>query len=756
MPLENKIERFLLRGSKLPLFLLPFIPIIVTPELIFPYISGKNFAFRIIVEFSFTMYIPLAICYKRYRPTITPLLISILLFTLIVGIADLQGVNPYKSFWSNYERMEGYITILHLALLFLLLRTFFRTHRDWKILLNLLVINGVVVCIYAIINPIPMRITGFTEPFRGRLYGTLGNPPFLASYLTLTVFLTSLLGYITKRFLFKCLYILAIILNLVVIYLTASRAATVALSSGMMVFFIAWLSSTKNELKKRLLIMGLLVTILIIVLILINKKGGFLNESMLYQRFANITSDPSVMSRLETWEMAWNGFKTRPVLGWGQENFICIYTVNKLPLTSVAYKFMDRAHNIIIDWIINVGIVGFASLLIVFWTSIYGLTKLLKKGRIKKCEYLILVTAFLVYFIQNLFIFDTINTYLILFILFAYIDNLNSKEVTFLNEDKKRIGWCITIFIISSGIFLLSFYFVNFKPIRQGYLYREIIESYPDKYPTYRPLKNDLTHALSYQSLADSDIRRQMIHISTHIIRNRLFDIEGAEDFIDSTVKEAEKELRSDAMNLEKVRLIIKFYHEISKISPSFISRFESLIKRYIAVNPEYEWLYFELADVYFLKDDYQSAFNVLNKVAMRAPFNDKKQFKLALAAILASRDEVVMKSLETIRRLRLSRGTKEGYDRETYLTEDEMYLLAQAYVKRKDFRSALEYYKRLIIIKPEEALYHFEIAIIYLALGKREEALKEADRALKLDPLNYSVKVNRLFDSTREKHQVP
>ncbi len=748
---QRKIESILLWGAKLPLFLLPFIPLIVIPDLIFPYISGKNFAFRIIIEFSLAMYIPLSIGFKEYRPSVTPILLSILFFTFIVGIADLFGVNPYKSFLSNYERMEGYITLLHLTLLFILLQSLFKARKDWKIFFNLFVLCSVIVSIYTIINPIPMKVTALSEQYVGRFYGTLGNPPFLASYLILIVFLGFMLICTTKRRIFRLIYTLAILLDLIVIYFTASRAAILGVIGGVIFFLIAWFYLIKGDLKKSFAVIILFVIISSVLLILINEKSSFITESRIYQRFANISSDPSVMSRVETWRMAWNAFEKRPILGWGQENFIAIYTVNKLPFTSRALEFMDRAHNIFIDWIINAGIIGLISFLTIFFLSFNTLYRRFRGGRLRIVEYITLLTAFLVYFIQNLFTFDTISTYLIIYTLFAYVDTMDNDKVK--GDDKKKTKYIPFILIVTISLFLYTSYFLNFKPAKQGFLYRQILGSRLDEYPSYEQLLTKLNNILSYKSLADSYIRRQMIYISTHIVKKKRFNKLKAEEFINRTLDEAEKELQIEGENLEKASLIIKFYYEIAKVNPLFIPRLESLIKNYMTVNPGYEWLYFELADVYFLKGDYEASWKVVKDMTAKDLFNEEKQFKLLLASIFASKENDIKKALDVIKMVRVSKkNMKEPFDRGLYLTESEIYLMAQAYLKKGRFLNALEYYNKLITLSPRDALYHFDTAMIYLAIGDKEMAVRVAKKASELDPINFRDKVEKVIKSIKNR----
>ena len=65
---------------------------------------------------------------------------SVASFVAIIGIADLFGANPLKSFWSNFERMEGWITLIHLLGYFLVVGTVLNTQKLWTKFLILLLV----------------------------------------------------------------------------------------------------------------------------------------------------------------------------------------------------------------------------------------------------------------------------------------------------------------------------------------------------------------------------------------------------------------------------------------------------------------------------------------------------------------------------------------------------------------------------------------------------------------------------------------
>ncbi|HYC82968.1 MAG TPA: hypothetical protein VEB60_00260, partial [Candidatus Paceibacterota bacterium] len=141
-------------------------------NLFFPFITGKAFLFRIITEIIFGCWLLLAWRDPSYRPQRTALAIAIGLFVSVIGLADVLGANPGRSFWSNFERMEGYVTLLHLAAYFIVLVSMVKTEKLWNRFLSLLLAVGVVQGAYGL-----FQIAGLIDIRQGgtRLDGTFGN-----------------------------------------------------------------------------------------------------------------------------------------------------------------------------------------------------------------------------------------------------------------------------------------------------------------------------------------------------------------------------------------------------------------------------------------------------------------------------------------------------------------------------------------------------------------------------------------------------
>ena len=133
------------------LFAIPLIPFLVFSDFFFPFITTKAFTWRIIIEIVFAAWVLLVLLDASYRPKRSLILYSLFIFLGIIGLADLLGVAPLKSFWSNFERMEGYITLLHLGMFFLVISSVFK-EVDWKRWWNVSLLASFLMVLYSVLQ----------------------------------------------------------------------------------------------------------------------------------------------------------------------------------------------------------------------------------------------------------------------------------------------------------------------------------------------------------------------------------------------------------------------------------------------------------------------------------------------------------------------------------------------------------------------------------------------------------------------------
>ena len=176
----SQFEKAMLWTVKIGLWVLPLLPLYVSGSMLFPFITGKNFTFRIITEIIFALWVGLAVMKSEYRPRLTPLFKIVSIFVAIVFLADLLSPNPWRAFFSNYERMEGFMMLGHLYLYFLMLTSVFKTRRDWLIFFHISLAASLIASYYGLLQRLGYRVSiqgGF------RVDATIGNPTYFAAYL---------------------------------------------------------------------------------------------------------------------------------------------------------------------------------------------------------------------------------------------------------------------------------------------------------------------------------------------------------------------------------------------------------------------------------------------------------------------------------------------------------------------------------------------------------------------------------------------
>ncbi len=224
------------------LFPMSFWPFSFPNGLFFPFITGKAFYFRILVEIALACWACLAFLDVRYRPRFTALTITVTLFAVVTLLADLLGVNPIRSLMSNFERMEGWLVVAHLWAFYMVAAHVFGSgeggKRLWHRWFNTSLVVASIVTIYAF-----TQLFGWTEVHQGsvRLDASLGNAAYLAVYLLMHVGIAMYLFFVARAkaianagFLQWLYPILSIIFAFIILQ-TQTRGTLIGLGAGLII-----------------------------------------------------------------------------------------------------------------------------------------------------------------------------------------------------------------------------------------------------------------------------------------------------------------------------------------------------------------------------------------------------------------------------------------------------------------------------------------------------------------------------------------
>ena len=473
-------DEYLIVALHVATALLLLTPLITSSSFYFPFITPRNFFFRIIVEIMALLYVVLVCQNRKYLPAKNLITTGLLIFAGVMTVASLLGGDMLASFWSNFERMDGLLTLYHLVILYLVLSGTLRERLHWERLLQMSIFVAIITGFVGLSQFLGVNLL-LSSSGGDRISSTLGNASYLASYSLINLFfalyfvlkqrentdvnwwaygfavldlilvffhlhygvqagrggiITQIFSnlflwlplvvlhviafayfFLKKNTLYQqyaapVLYGIAAILFLIMTVTTQTRGALVGLVMGVVVAVVLLFFRTRERAALKV---GAVALLLVLAagawFTFANKTSDFVRHNEVLNRIASISlTDATTQSRLATWNTGLQGFYEKPIFGWGMENFHkvfnkyfppSIYTDEGTPL------WFDRPHNLIIQYVAEGGLLGVGAYLFIIAALIIFAVRKLKSRYIG-----ILWAAFVVAYVgQNLFVFDSINSY---------------------------------------------------------------------------------------------------------------------------------------------------------------------------------------------------------------------------------------------------------------------------------------------------------------------------------------------------------
>ncbi len=720
---NNQLRYVILAG----LFVIPFVPLIVSSSLFFPFITGKAFAFRIIVEIIFACYLILAIRDESYRPKFTWILGSVAVFLVAIGLADIFAVNPFKAFWSNYERMEGYIALLHLGAYFLVLSTVLNTERLWNRLLATSLGASVIMAVYSF-----LQIAGKITINQGgvRVDGTLGNASYLGIYMVFHIFFAALLFFRQKANWTKILLCLVALTDIIVLYFTATRGAILGLLGGSLVSFLFLVFKSEKEdpttLKLRgtskigkAAVVGIIGLVVFVGLFLSVRNTTFVTESPVLRRFASLSvSEVKTQGRYYVWPMAVKGFVERPILGWGQEGFNFVFNKYFDPRMYNQEPWFDRAHNTYLDWLVAGGALGLlAYLSIWFFLLVYIFRS--KDENLSKDEKAIMLGLLSAYAFNNLFVFDQLSSYILFFTVIAYIHaSALETDFSWWRKLSLRVKNVIdsgnTRPVIEAIVLILTVavvYFVIYQPWQQNKDLLAILKlGNEGKVGTIEGYKKPLSgygmgFAESLEHVSQAAISVAANQTAPAELKQQLFDA------VDSAFKKHIERVPTDS----RYRLFYGIF--LSRFG--WYGRAGEQLTEALKFSPDKQGIAFELASNLLLDNKRQEALEVARHAYEVEPSFEEARMIYGLIALSSGDQGLSARILSEIP--------------ESKVVFDDRYITILLSMNKTS--EIIQVAQRRVELDPGNIQHRITLTAAYLQAGRKEEAIQTLQAIIAMDP---------------------
>ncbi|MCX6757199.1 MAG: O-antigen ligase family protein [Candidatus Nomurabacteria bacterium] len=645
----------------------------------FPFISGKNFLFRFIVEIAFAGWAILALRDATYRVNIkkSPLTIAYAVFMLVILVADIFAVDSSKAIWSNYERMEGFVGHIHMFGYFFVLTAMLTTLKSWQNMFKIFLASNLLVLIYAYGQLFGAKGYIFAEKFpavadkfsllfpihqsENRLDATIGNSAYFAIFCLMSLSIAGLLWSQQHNLKKAWWYPTIIALNLVALFYSGTRGTIIGLFAGTLLTLgiIAW----KEKGHARKVLIGVLVAVIVGVSSLFAfKNSDFIKSTPTLNRLASISpTELTTMSRFSVWKISYQAFLEKPILGYGQDNFSYIYARNFLPEKMWNLEpWYDRSHDVFFDWLVAGGILGLLSYLSLYLVALWLMW--FKPHDMPLRERAILTGVLGGYFVHNIFVFDNLTSYILFFALLAYIvmrthgDTVRAKGKELVTEETMNLIVAPIIFIMLIG----AQYYVNYRPylvnisLIKGMSIGQLAQTMPLA-DAIKISQDSFTKALALNTLGSEETREQFLQMGIRVgqinvppetpaLEKQAIG-QAINNFIMTVRKDAEDILPIYKEDVRMLSIFGMFYNGMGDAVSG-----EKVLTSAHNFAPNKQLISFDLVRSYLMQNKYKEAFALAKETYDLEPVYPSSQKWLLISAIYLkdyknTKDYIISKS---------------------------------------------------------------------------------------------------------------
>ena len=697
------IARWVALGA---LFLIPLTPLLVANSYFFPFITGKAFYFRILVELAVVAWAVLACLDKEYRPRFSWIGAAAIGFVVWMFVADAFAINAVKAFWSNFERMEGWILLVHLLGFFYAAGAVLRAEKKWRAWFLASLAVSFVISLYAL-----LQLNGSLTIHQGstRIDATFGNSAYLAVYLLFNVFIALWLALTERWALLRWALIALAALEGVLIFFTETRGTVIGLVVALALASL--LTAFTAGKRARTWAAGAFVLILVVVgSFSLARNSSFIQENRVLQRIASVSLSDG-QTRFTIWGMAFRGIGERPLIGWGQEGFNYVFNKYYEPSLYHQEQWFDRAHNAFIDWLSAGGIPAF-----LLYLSLFGSAVLLlwKSSELSRPERIILTAALVGYAIHNLFVFDNLYSYIYFFAILALVDSQVGRPI----EQFERLPELNATDSITSAlpiavvVAVALVWYVNAPGMRVA---AKLITAISPSSTGISANIAAFKELVARPAFVAQEVREQLISLAASAVRSSQVTDAQKQEIVTLAIQEMQKQIASYPLDAREHLQLVYLYRAIGAGADALkqIEIAQALSPKKIDIWIEKGAIDWDLGDMKAAQVDFNTAYTLGGPM-----FPDLAAY--AAAGNIAAGDQA---------------AADEILEKAYGMTIVDSDILAVAYYRAKDWPRLIAIWKLRAEKPGAPAESWFSLAAAYYTAGDNASALATLNRAAALYP---------------------
>jgi O-antigen ligase/tetratricopeptide (TPR) repeat protein len=676
--------------------IVPLLPLLDTGTLYLSVITEKAFAFRLIVGSAGVLWLTLCLVDPSVRPVWTRSTILLILILTTACISTAFGVDPIRGFLGTFERMEG-ITALCYGTLYALIATCVYSRTTWnRAIAQSVLVSGIIALMAILDSPIWSFdvLSQATMGDQTRISGIIGNPGFFALYTALHIPLALIAFDQTKSRLLRCIFCVIVILLCLATWWSGTRGAILGLLIGSLVF--------ASPITQQMRVKGVSGRVYSWVLGAIFLGAIALSLGGIERITQTSLHDTTVSARLINLTMSFEGWKERPIWGWGLEGYSAVSAKFYDPMLYREGLWFDRAHNIIADISVTRGIVGLILTILLFASLIFTI---IRTGVSYFTQSALLMWV-VVYLVTLLFWFDFILSTLMFMFVCGYIAHLERKDVPGGN-------WGILQKSIACTILLSIGWLTNaqFTHIKKAYLLEQARSPIESGVMANHAL---LREALHSPGMGQSEVRYTLADMTLVFLEHPLTIPEVKSAYTELSVQELTKETRAFSQDPRGPYYLGRIHSKLQLHEAA-----EAAFLMTLSRTPRKQVVLFELADVYLNQGRSAEALELLRNAYHSAPLFMESQVRYGVLSVMLDSEEDMRITQSTFERVgthdtRVIQAyhTKKKYhslsrilEREQHKYPDNLRLgaqLALTYFFSDQYKKGVDVIENLSLVHPE------------------------------------------------------
>jgi tetratricopeptide (TPR) repeat protein len=637
---------------------------------------------------------------------------------IVFLVSTFFSLNPFISLFGSYERQQGLYNLWSYLLVFFFVLIIITNKRYLEHLIISLLVGSSIVCLYGLIQSLDLDFLSWGESGVQRIFSTFGQPNFLAHYLIVVLpFTVYALFFLSKNVYLRILYILLTSVQGACLVFTLSRGAWISVGASLFLLML-WSLFRKNKKIITWLVFAV-TTLLFIISVFTGTRQAILNhlyksDLRSFQRLVSVLDfeNGSNKIRLFYWKAAFHTFKTAPlerqVFGYGPDVLPDVFVGMYQPEWANYERmnsFPDRAHNFVLDILLQFGVIGFLVFGSFSGYIIYKLAQYAWKEN-QPQEYWLAVSflfALFAYGINNLFSFSLIGMNVIFYALLggswlvANKFEMNHIKITFFKS--------ISLFILTvvfSLFLLFLLYTYNIKPLVADYYYFEVKKS--EVRGDCRSILDNMENTLAWYPVSYFYTRAYLHHGTNCFlaITDQASQQQLADNLLDMTNHIPKSDWQYATIeDLAHMYSMLGYY-----IDEKYYLEAEDFYKQLLRMGPMITVSYQDYGRMKLTQKKYEEAISFFKK------------------GIEVSRLDQRFPSI--------------GHSALVYRQVGYFYnLLGNAYNNDKKYPEALDAYKKAIEIDPLEGINYKDTADFYYQRGNISEAIRYNETGFKVVPEN-------------------